>query len=158
MGKDTSNNSSIVAYIRCRGNVLKYAVEMGSGAMIYIQSFIKIGSGIQKLTLHRQQGDLISLSLLFQNKESRLKILILSFVINFAELAYQAYTVFLYECYLSICGCTALCRALAAFSVSCPFTQPAKLLGRGISPSQGRYLHTEQHKHRINALRHPCLK
>jgi hypothetical protein len=28
---------------------LKYAVEMGSGAMIYIPSFIKIGSGIQKL-------------------------------------------------------------------------------------------------------------
>jgi hypothetical protein len=27
---------------------IKYAVEMGSGAMIYIQSFIKIGSGIQK--------------------------------------------------------------------------------------------------------------
>jgi hypothetical protein len=29
---------------------MKYAVEMGSGAMIYIQSFIKILSGIQKLT------------------------------------------------------------------------------------------------------------
>jgi hypothetical protein len=28
---------------------MKYAVEMGSGAMIYIPSFIKIGSGIQKL-------------------------------------------------------------------------------------------------------------
>jgi hypothetical protein len=30
---------------------MKYAVEMGSGAMIYIQvpSFIKIGLGIQKL-------------------------------------------------------------------------------------------------------------
>jgi hypothetical protein len=27
----------------------KYAVEMGSGAMIYIPSFIKNGSGIQKL-------------------------------------------------------------------------------------------------------------
>jgi hypothetical protein len=25
---------------------------------------------------------------------------------------------------------------------------------RGIRPSQGRYLHTEQHKHRINAHRH----
>jgi hypothetical protein len=24
--------------------------------------------------------------------------------------------------------------------------------------SQGRYLHTEQHKHRINAHRHPCVK
>jgi hypothetical protein len=28
---------------------MKYAVEMGSGVMIYIPSFIKIGSGIQKL-------------------------------------------------------------------------------------------------------------
>jgi hypothetical protein len=28
---------------------MKYAVEMGSGAMIYIPSFRKIGSGIQKL-------------------------------------------------------------------------------------------------------------
>jgi hypothetical protein len=28
---------------------MKYAVEMGSGAMIYIPSFIKIGSSIQKL-------------------------------------------------------------------------------------------------------------
>jgi hypothetical protein len=30
------------------------------------------------------------------------------------------------------------------------YTQSARLLGRGISPSQGRYLHTE-HKHGINA-------
>jgi hypothetical protein len=28
---------------------MKYAVEMGSGAMIYIPNSIKIGSGIQKL-------------------------------------------------------------------------------------------------------------
>jgi hypothetical protein len=28
---------------------MKYAVEMGSDAMIYIPSFIRIGSGIQKL-------------------------------------------------------------------------------------------------------------
>jgi hypothetical protein len=28
---------------------MKYAVEMGSGPMIYIPSFIKIGSGILKL-------------------------------------------------------------------------------------------------------------
>jgi hypothetical protein len=27
---------------------MKYAVEMGSGAMIYFPSFIKIGSGFQK--------------------------------------------------------------------------------------------------------------
>jgi hypothetical protein len=38
------------------------------------------------------------------------------------------------------------------------FTQSVGLLGRGISPLQGRYLHTGQHKHRINAYRHPCLK
>jgi hypothetical protein len=28
---------------------MKYAVEMGSGAMIYVPSFIKIGSGIPNL-------------------------------------------------------------------------------------------------------------
>jgi hypothetical protein len=38
------------------------------------------------------------------------------------------------------------------------FTQLVGLLGWGISPSQGRYLHTGQHKHRINAHRRPCLK
>jgi hypothetical protein len=50
---------------------MKYAVEMGSGAMIYVPSFIKIGLGIQKLVrgihTHRQKEDRISL---FQ--ESRL--------------------------------------------------------------------------------------
>jgi hypothetical protein len=42
---------------------------MGSGTMIYVSSFIKIGSGIQRLIggihtgthAHRQQRDLISL-------------------------------------------------------------------------------------------------
>jgi hypothetical protein len=29
---------------------MEYAAEMGSGAMIYIPSFIWIGSGIQKVT------------------------------------------------------------------------------------------------------------
>jgi hypothetical protein len=56
---------------------MKYADEMGSGAMIYIPSFIKIGSVIQKLMgwggLHRQHGNIISLHLFFQNKASRLK-------------------------------------------------------------------------------------
>jgi hypothetical protein len=35
---------------------MKYAVELGSGAMIYIPGFIKIGSGIQKLMggIHRE--------------------------------------------------------------------------------------------------------
>jgi hypothetical protein len=46
---------------------------------------------------------------------------------------------------------TALCWALAAFSVSWSYTQSVELLGRGISRSQGRYLHTGQHKHRIKA-------
>jgi hypothetical protein len=49
---------------------------MGSGVMIYIPSFIKIGSRIHKLLgggIHRQQRDLMSLLLFFQNKESRLK-------------------------------------------------------------------------------------
>jgi hypothetical protein len=54
-------------------------VEMGSGAVIYVPSFIKISSGFQKLIggihthTHRQQRDLISLLLFFQNKESGLK-------------------------------------------------------------------------------------
>jgi hypothetical protein len=52
---------------------------MGSGAVTYVPSFIKIGSGIQKLTgrgytdTHRQQCDLISSLYFFQNKESRVK-------------------------------------------------------------------------------------
>jgi hypothetical protein len=49
---------------------MKYTVEMGSAAMIYIHSFINIDSGIQKLIwrntqTHRQYGNLISLLLFF---------------------------------------------------------------------------------------------
>jgi hypothetical protein len=57
---------------------MKYTVEMGLGAMICIPSFVKIGSGVQKLTgrdsrTHRQHVDLISLlSFFFQSKKSRL--------------------------------------------------------------------------------------
>jgi hypothetical protein len=44
---------------------MKYAVEMGSVAMIYIPSFVKIGSAIQKLMeegcTEKQHGDRISL-------------------------------------------------------------------------------------------------
>jgi hypothetical protein len=42
---------------------MKYAVEMDPVAMIYIPSFIKIGSSIPKLIrgIHRQDGDRISL-------------------------------------------------------------------------------------------------
>jgi hypothetical protein len=43
-------------------------------------------------------------------------------------------------------GSTAICWALASFSVLIPYTQSVGLLGRGISPSQDRYIHREQHK------------
>jgi hypothetical protein len=36
---------------------MKYAVPMGSGAMIYTPSFIKTGSGIQKLIQRDSQTD-----------------------------------------------------------------------------------------------------
>jgi hypothetical protein len=46
---------------------------MGSGAVIYIPNFIKIGTGIQKLIggggIHRQQRDLISLLYFFKISE-----------------------------------------------------------------------------------------
>jgi hypothetical protein len=42
----------------------------------------------------------------------------------------------------------------ADFSVSWSFLQTVGLLGRGISQSQGRYLNTGQHKHRINTYTH----
>jgi hypothetical protein len=44
------------------------------------------------------------------------------------------------------------------FFSSLSYTQSVGFLVRGISPSQGRYLHTVQHKYRINAHRHPCLE
>jgi hypothetical protein len=58
---------------------MNYAAEMGSGVMIYIPGFIKIGSSIPKLIredsqTHRQRDDLISPLLFFQSKEIRLKI------------------------------------------------------------------------------------
>jgi hypothetical protein len=54
---------------------MKYAIHMASDAMMYIPSFIKIGSGIQKLIGgymqgHRHYGDHISLL-----QGSKLKIL-----------------------------------------------------------------------------------
>jgi hypothetical protein len=50
---------------------MKYTIEIGSGVMIHILSFMKTGSSIQKLIAgdtrtHRQQGDLISLFLFFK--------------------------------------------------------------------------------------------
>jgi hypothetical protein len=32
---------------------MKYVVEMGSGAMLYIPNYIKLSSAIQKLRIHR---------------------------------------------------------------------------------------------------------
>jgi hypothetical protein len=52
-------------------------------------------------------------------------------------------------------GPTALCWTLTAFSVLPLFTQPVGLPGRGISPSQGRYLHTGQHKHKRTQILMP---
>jgi hypothetical protein len=49
---------------------------------------------------------------------------------------------------------TSLSWAVAAFSV----TQSVGLLGERTSPSQGLYLHKGQHKHGINAHRHPYLE
>jgi hypothetical protein len=54
------------------GVFMNYVVEMGLGAMIYIPSFIRIGSGIQKLIgrgmhvqphrhTHRVEDDFINL-------------------------------------------------------------------------------------------------
>jgi hypothetical protein len=56
----------------CWEGFMKYAVEMGSGAMIYIPSLIKTGSGIQKLMgeggIHRQHGDCMSLTFAFSQQ------------------------------------------------------------------------------------------
>jgi hypothetical protein len=50
---------------------MKCAVEMSSGVLIYILSFVKIGSGFQKLIrgdtqAHRQHGNRIHLLLFFK--------------------------------------------------------------------------------------------
>jgi hypothetical protein len=57
---------------------MTYAVEKGSGAMIYIPSFINIGSGIQKLLergysdteTDRQHGDLTNLFYFFNIRKA----------------------------------------------------------------------------------------
>jgi hypothetical protein len=65
----------------------------------------------------------------------------------------------IYLCmYVCIYGSTVLLLDLGRFFSFFIHTQSVGLLGRGISPSQGRYLHTGQQKHRINAYGHPCLK
>jgi hypothetical protein len=96
---DASNNSSVFLRICCRGNILteplpnngrgytyrhidwwhgfmKHAIEMSLGNNIYMPTFMKIVWGIQKLIgeIHRNtgsNGNLISLFLFFQNKETR---------------------------------------------------------------------------------------
>jgi hypothetical protein len=60
---------------------MKYAIQMASGGMIYIPAFMKVDRVMQKLLggthikthTYRIQGNLISLLLFFQNRESRLK-------------------------------------------------------------------------------------
>jgi hypothetical protein len=74
----------------------------------------------------------------------------------FLSLKQFLYNYYYYDYYYYVS--TALCWALADFSVSWSYTQSVGPLGRGFGPSQGRYLHTGQHKHRINAHRHPCFK
>jgi hypothetical protein len=54
-------------------------------------------------------------------------------------------------------NCTAL-AGLGHFFSSLIYTQSVGRLGRVLSRSQGRYLQTGQHKHRINAHRHPYLE
>jgi hypothetical protein len=44
---------------------------------------------------------------------------------------------------------------LAAFFIFLIYTQSVELLGRGISPSHGRYLHTEQHEHKRTQISMP---
>jgi hypothetical protein len=56
------------------------AIEVGTGAMIFVLNFIKIVSGIRKLTgvklcmqIDRHKGDVTSQHLFFQNKGSEQK-------------------------------------------------------------------------------------
>jgi hypothetical protein len=58
---------------------------------------------------------------------------------------------------LSIYGSAGLAN-LGCFFSFLIYTQSVGLLGREITPSQGRCLHTEQHEHRLNSHRHPCLE
>jgi hypothetical protein len=69
-------------------------------------------------------------------------------------------SIYLYVCLsvrLSVCtdganlGAPQCCKC-AWTEISWSFTQSVGHLGRGISPSQGRYLHTGQHKHRIHTI------
>jgi hypothetical protein len=69
------------------------------------------------------------------------------------------YFVTIISIYLSIyLWLYSLLLGLGCFFIFLIFTQAVGLLGWGISPSQGRWLYTGQHKHRINVNRHPYLK
>jgi hypothetical protein len=59
--------------------------------------------------------------------------------------------IFVYLWLYSPCGPRLLFQFLNLYTVG-------RTHSTGISPSEGRCLHTEQHKHRINALSHPCLE
>jgi hypothetical protein len=56
---------------------MKRVVEMGYGAIIHLPNFINIGLGshnlLKGLQTHKEQGDLISICLFFQNRERRAK-------------------------------------------------------------------------------------
>jgi hypothetical protein len=83
---------------------MKYAVEMGLCAMIYVPGFIKIGLSIQKLRgggihidthkhTHTEHGDIMRLLLFSQNKEIRLKFLNCSSILSktiFTEMAFSS--------------------------------------------------------------------
>jgi hypothetical protein len=76
---------------------MKYVVEMGSGVMIYIRNFIKIGSGIRRLRggIHRHTDSLEIASYyfyFFQNKERMQK----KNGIGFHRFAYITLTQFVY--------------------------------------------------------------
>jgi hypothetical protein len=71
--------------------------------------------------------------------------------IFYNSLTRSQYRQYYYYYYYYYYGSIALCGTLAAFSVSWSYIQLVGLLENGINPSQGRYLHTEKHKHRINA-------
>jgi hypothetical protein len=63
---------------------VKYAVEMGSrcSCQLYIPSFMKFGSGIQKLI----GGMSRLISLFFQNRENKLEVVKLTCTWQFTEL------------------------------------------------------------------------
>jgi hypothetical protein len=69
--------------------------------------------------------------------------------IYYRDLRISLSTHFMYYYYYDS---TALRWVLAAFLAFSSYTQSVGFLGRGISPSQGLFLHTEQYKHRINEL------